>query len=83
MDDPDPRCRILLMPRFCLRPGFHRGSDYREPDQEIEAAWFKVDAHRVVSETLSGSSAIAQRLGFIGDRPEIRGIMPLWQRLAS
>jgi hypothetical protein len=33
--------------------------------QEIEAAGFKVDLRRVVSETVSGSSAIAQRLGFI------------------
>jgi putative DNA-invertase from lambdoid prophage Rac len=33
--------------------------------QEIEAAGFKVDPRRVVSETVSGSSAIEQRLGFI------------------
>jgi putative DNA-invertase from lambdoid prophage Rac len=33
--------------------------------QEIEAAGFKVDTRRVVSETVSGSSAIAQRPGFI------------------
>jgi putative DNA-invertase from lambdoid prophage Rac len=33
--------------------------------QEIEAAGFKVDPRRVVSETVSGSSAIKQRLGFI------------------
>jgi putative DNA-invertase from lambdoid prophage Rac len=32
--------------------------------QEIEAAGFKVDPRRVVSETVSGSSAIAQRPGF-------------------
>jgi putative DNA-invertase from lambdoid prophage Rac len=31
---------------------------------EIEAAGFHVDAHRVVSETVSGSSAIEQRPGF-------------------
>lgn len=32
--------------------------------QEIEAAGFKVDPRRVVSETVSGSSAIEQRPGF-------------------
>jgi len=33
--------------------------------QEIKAAGFKVDARRVVSETVSGSSAIKQRPGFL------------------
>ena len=33
--------------------------------REIEAAGFKVDTSRVVSETLSGSSAIEQRAGFM------------------
>jgi putative DNA-invertase from lambdoid prophage Rac len=33
--------------------------------QEIEAAGFKVDRRRVVSETVSGSSAIEQRPGFM------------------
>jgi putative DNA-invertase from lambdoid prophage Rac len=33
--------------------------------QEIEAVGFKVDPRRVVSETVSGSSAIEQRPGFI------------------
>ncbi len=33
--------------------------------REIEAAGFKVDDHRVVSETVSGSSAIEQRPGFM------------------
>ena len=33
--------------------------------REIEAAGFKVDGHRVVSETVSGSSAIEQRPGFL------------------
>ena len=33
--------------------------------QEIETAGFKVDPRRVVSETVSGSSAIEQRPGFI------------------
>ncbi len=32
--------------------------------QEIEAAGFHVEAHRVVAETVSGSTAIAQRPGF-------------------
>lgn len=32
--------------------------------QEIEAAGFKVEPHRVISETISGSRAIAQRPGF-------------------
>ncbi len=34
--------------------------------REIEAAGFKVERHRVVSETVSGSSAIEQRPGFMG-----------------
>lgn len=33
--------------------------------REIEAAGFKVDAKRIVSETISGSSAIEQRPGFL------------------
>jgi putative DNA-invertase from lambdoid prophage Rac len=33
--------------------------------QEIEAAGFKVEARRVVSETVSGSSSIEQRPGFL------------------
>lgn len=32
--------------------------------QEIEAAGFKVDPHRIITETVSGSVAIAQRKGF-------------------
>jgi DNA invertase Pin-like site-specific DNA recombinase len=33
--------------------------------QEIEAAGFKVETRRVVSETVSGSSSIEQRPGFL------------------
>jgi putative DNA-invertase from lambdoid prophage Rac len=33
--------------------------------REIEAAGFKIDHRRVISETVSGSSAIDQRLGFM------------------
>lgn len=33
--------------------------------REIEAAGFKVEPRRVVSETVSGSSAIEQRPGFL------------------
>jgi putative DNA-invertase from lambdoid prophage Rac len=33
--------------------------------REIEAAGFKVDTRRIVSETVSGSSAIEQRPGFV------------------
>nr|MBA3844813.1 recombinase family protein [Actinomycetota bacterium] len=33
--------------------------------QEIEAAGFKVEPKRIVSETVSGSSAIEQRPGFL------------------
>src|ERR1035437_925833 len=33
--------------------------------QEIKAAGFAVDPHRVVSETVSGSSALEQRPGFM------------------
>lgn len=32
--------------------------------QEIEAAGFQVQPHRIVNETVSGSTAIAQRRGF-------------------
>lgn len=32
--------------------------------QEIEAAGFKVEPHRIITETVSGSMAIAQRKGF-------------------
>ncbi len=34
--------------------------------QEIEAAGFKVEPHRIVAETVSGSVAIARRKGFSG-----------------
>ena len=33
--------------------------------REIEAAGFKVEGHRVIAETVSGSSAIEQRPGFM------------------
>lgn len=33
--------------------------------QEIEAAGFRVEMHRIITETVSGSMAIAQRRGFI------------------
>lgn len=33
--------------------------------QEIEAAGFHVEPHRIITETVSGSTAIAQRRGFI------------------
>ena len=32
--------------------------------REIEAAGFKVEPHRIITETISGSRAIAQRPGF-------------------
>jgi putative DNA-invertase from lambdoid prophage Rac len=41
------------------------GQNTENQIQEIEAAGFKVDLRRVVSETVSGSSAIEQRPGFI------------------
>lgn len=34
--------------------------------QEIEAAGFQVEPRRIVTETISGSTAIAQRRGFLG-----------------
>jgi hypothetical protein len=50
--------------RLC--PGFHHtGQTTENQIQGIEAAGFKVDPRRVVSETVSGSSAIEQRPGFI------------------
>ena len=39
----------------------------QEPENqimEIEAAGFRVEPHRIVSETVSGSTAVAQRMGF-------------------
>ena len=39
----------------------------QEPENqimEIEAAGFSVEPHRIVSETVSGSTAVAQRKGF-------------------
>lgn len=42
-------------------------TDGQTPDnqvQEIEAAGFRIEPHRIVSETVSGSVAIAQRPGF-------------------
>ncbi|RWK37891.1 recombinase family protein [Mesorhizobium sp.] len=33
--------------------------------QEIEAAGFKVEPHRIIAETVSGSTAIARRPGFV------------------
>jgi putative DNA-invertase from lambdoid prophage Rac len=41
------------------------GQSVENQIREIEAAGFKVDARRVVSETVSGSSAIEQRPGFM------------------
>jgi putative DNA-invertase from lambdoid prophage Rac len=41
------------------------GQTTENQSQEIEAAGFKVDPRRVICETVSGSSAIAQRPGFI------------------
>lgn len=45
--------------------------------QEIEAAGFRVEPHRVISETISGSVAISARPGFIGllDRLETGDIL--------
>lgn len=52
-------------PHLRLRSRFHRWLDHREPIREIEAAGFAVTPRRVVSETVSGSSAIEQRPGFV------------------
>lgn len=45
--------------------------------QEIEAAGFQVEPHRIVTETISGSTAIAQRRGFsrLMDRLEAGDIL--------
>jgi predicted site-specific integrase-resolvase len=50
--------------------------------REVEAAGFKVDSHRIVSETVSGSSAIEQRPQFVKllDRLE-RGDVMIWTKL--
>jgi hypothetical protein len=48
-------------PHLRLCPGFHHGSDQNQI-QEIEAAGFKVDPRRVVSETVSGSFMVGGML---------------------
>lgn len=54
------------MPRiFCYVRVSTAGQTTENQVLEIEAAGFKVDNHRVVSETVSGSSAIEQRPGFM------------------
>lgn len=40
------------------------GQDPENQIMEIEAAGFSVEPHRIVSETVSGSTAVAQRKGF-------------------
>jgi DNA invertase Pin-like site-specific DNA recombinase len=49
--------------RLC--PRLHCRQTTENQIQEIEAAGFTVSARRVISETVSGSSAIEQRPAFI------------------
>jgi Resolvase, N terminal domain len=64
-DSPMPRT-FAYVPRFDHQP------DDRQPDPGDQAAGFKVEQRRVVTETISGSVATAQRRGFtrLLDRPE-------------
>ncbi len=59
-------------PDFCLCPRLHQRPDHRKPVGEIRQAGFDIHARRVVSETVSGSMAAAQREGSLGllDRME-------------
>ncbi len=43
--------------------------------QEIEAAGFQVEPRRIVTETVSGSTAIAQRRGFLNRAGIAGGIL--------
>ena len=61
------------MPRtFAYVRVFTAGQTTENQIQEIEAAGFAVTPRRVVSETVSGSSAIEQRPGFM----RLMGIPP-------
>lgn len=51
-------------PRLCLSPGLHDRANPENQIQEVEAAIFRVEPRRIVTETVSGSTAIAQRRGF-------------------
>ncbi|WP_454858399.1 recombinase family protein [Rhizobium binxianense] len=53
------------------------GQTTENQTQEIEAAGFQVESHRIVTETVSGSTAIAQRRGFsrLMDRLEAGDIL--------
>jgi putative DNA-invertase from lambdoid prophage Rac len=58
--------RLFRMPRtFAYVRVSTAGQTTENQTQEIEAAGFKVDRRRVISETVSGSSAIEQRPGFM------------------
>ncbi len=48
--------------RLC--PRFHDGQTTENQIQEIEAAGFQVEPRRIITETVSGSTAIVQRRGF-------------------
>lgn len=47
--------------RLFLSSGLHQPADHRNQIQEIEAAGFRVEPHRVISETISGSVAVSAR----------------------
>ena len=51
---------------LCLCPRLHDRANYRNQIREIEAAGFQVKPRRIVTDTVSGSTAIAQRCGFPG-----------------
>jgi putative DNA-invertase from lambdoid prophage Rac len=53
------------MPTFAYVRVSTTGQTTENQIQEIEAAGFKVESHRIIAETISGSTAIAQRPGFI------------------
>ena len=52
-------------PHVRLLPCQHLGQTVENQTHEIEAAGFTVDRRRIITETVSGASAIQQRKGFM------------------
>ena len=62
----DIRTSLTYAAHLCLCPRLHDRANYRNQIREIEAAGFQVKPRRIVTDTVSGSTAIAQRCGFPG-----------------